>query len=321
MFANHGELRSLCATIGPQGVRVLDQVLQDEILRKMNYIKEIAQANYQHLKAICNNQGVASFYDTSNFKRAQEKLVRMDQFAKVAIEFGALMVLHENLRGALKDQVGKKLPFMAESVEQIHKRVLKTGTVSEPFNNLCQDFGISSTYSDMCLYTSLIVISKKVDNTDVWRYISLLFGLSVLQPVWHKAVFDVKRRALTNNGLCMAHAVRVLISMLRTASGHRAIVAEKEHFLRIAATGMIRRNADIAKRGEEPRADCYALLHYFVELDEDLDGGILEDLGVPFAGIRALYVKAQGDKDKAQHAVTTDQMVDDQEREELQALE
>jgi len=296
-FTTPNELQTLCRIIGPGGVRVLDC---DMIQLSMNCITEIKVALVLNQVMVQNDTDVSS---KQKWDSVAKTFRHLENLTKEATLLGLILCFRKELRAALKKVANENTPFMARSVALIQQRMNDHEVLHPRFNQLALDFGVVSPLTDTNMHT--VVLQKlKEDSSDpeqevqfFRKAIPVLFGFLFTSNAWKNVRFDVPTGALSNNGLCIAHTLQLLLDAL-TYGNNRAQFSRdlKLKFLRFASITLLNMNSPSGRAtySAHKSKDLLCFLDYFIRLDDSLKVSDLEQAGVPYALIRCQYVRLYG---------------------------
>jgi len=293
------ELQALCRLLGPGGVRVLDYEMIKLSVRSISEIKTVLVAN--NVMVTDENMDASSGAKWDKISKTFRFLERLTEHS---ILFGLILCFRKELRSALSVVAKEKTPFMAQSVHLIHQRLVENGVIHNKFNQMSLDFGVVSAFSDNIINT--IVVEKLKEDTKspdeemqyYRRAIPVLFGFLFTNNAWKNVYFHVPTGALSNNGLCIAHTLQLLLDAVSPLNRRKEYSRQlKINFLKYAALTQLNMNTSQFRQQYSAHKvrDLFCFLDYFVRLDSDLRTSDLEQAGVPYAMIRSQYVRLYGD--------------------------
>eukprot|EP00494_Astrolonche_serrata_P034542 UN34811 len=233
-FTTPNELQALCRLLGPGGVRVIDGEM---IGRCTNIITEIKTCLVANQVMVQKDIDVSS---SEKWSQSSKTFRQLDRLTHHATLLGLILCFRKELRAALKVVALEKTPFMARSVGLVHERLLEHGVNHPKFNAMALDFGVQSAMSDSIMHQ--IVLKKLKENSNNQseelqfhaRAIPTLFGFMFISNAWRNVFFDVPTGALSNNGMCIAHTIQLLLDSITNQGKARAELARelKLKFLR-----------------------------------------------------------------------------------------
>jgi len=299
-YTTPNELQALCRLIGPGGVRVIDQDMVRLSLRCIGDMKLVLLAN-----SVVINKDL-DVYSSESWSETAKSFRHLDKLTDAATLYGLILCFRKNLRNALAHVAEEKTPFMKRSVSLIHSRLEEANYDHKKFNQMALDFGVVSPLSDSMMHT--VVLGKLKEDSaseadselEIYRRaIPILFGFIFTSDSWKNVQFHVPTGALQNNGMCIAHTLKLLFDALTLNSGskrHAHSKSLKIHFLRYASITLLNMNTPQFRQtySAHRSRDLLVFLDYFIRLNEDLSVAELEQAGVPYAMIRAQYVRLYG---------------------------
>lgn len=260
-------------------------------------IKIVLVANQVMVQKETNVSSPQQWKQVANTFRHLEKLSQHSTL------LGLILCFRKELREALRVVAGEKTPFMARSVALIQKRLVDHGQLHPRFNQLALDFGVVSPLTDTNMHTVVLQkLKEKCSDPEqemqfFRKAIPVLFGFLFTSPAWKNVRFDVKTGALTNNGLCIAHSIQLLLDAL-TYGNERAQFSRdlKLKFLRFASLTLLNMNSPQGRANypAHKSKDLLCFLDYFIRLDDSLSVSDLQAAGVPYSLIRSQYVRLYG---------------------------
>jgi len=282
IYINREEMASLCAFIGPQGVRCIESLLIQVVVDKVAAVKNFIAANKGTLlkfsKNITDIACLSSLDGSAGFMAA-------------AVQAGVALALRQILHLGMSDSMQSYAPFLKSSVESIASSVdpWVERDVSTPLFSLIFDAGVIPDV-DLALVASLAPLRQTPEDINNLSLLHVAFAACLVTPYWtQNSVFLPEFGAFRGNQHCIALTMSKFIlcfTDLDESTFSSAVKSNADSFVELSASVILSMRDSKSAFNNHPVRAYTNILELFLQSCPLMDHYALEKY-LPYAFVHA----------------------------------
>lgn len=283
-FTDPIELRALATLLGPYGMKYLGDRMLQQVASQMGEVKKLVKNNKDVLASLRNN------FD--KHEQCMELVRRLKNIDDVMIRMtivGVILAFRELTQEALRDVLGKRVPFLVCYVHDFHQHYPKGSADRVSVDEMAIAAGFSSDI-DRSLCLALMQLKEKKNEEDIQIWSLLLVFLAVCIPSQaykDECEYNPNLEAHENNFHCLAKAIDRIAVALCSNNGDN-IEQRLREFLVIASSSLLKLGLESEKEMPRNRESVYLLLDMLIQESPFLTMDILESC-FPYCLVRNAY--------------------------------
>jgi hypothetical protein len=207
-YFNSSDLKALIQFIGPYGIRAFERKILAIIADLMVAVKGILEQNKTMLIQVSSR-----LTQTAVWYEAARKLKGLDELLKFTLKISILLKFRKLYLKSYSEVLESNYSDLIEGYRRVRDQadLFRFNEELNSFWSLCEDCGLGEGTLDVNLISALRPLKASKLDDELWRLLPELFGFMLLCPEWRGAYWIVGLNAYSNNGHCVAEAVKSLI--------------------------------------------------------------------------------------------------------------